>query len=184
MNTLCESCWNAENCEAGCPALIELKRINREQHKKETRKIIQELRELLNVKDAESAEDLKELAESVIDEHPNELGFIRDMEIEIGYVRSYIRKIKDGCVVYADTEKTKHKYLAFLPFDFVITFYEPNVALLNDEQKRILMWHELRHIGIGEKGFKVMPHEIEDFFSIIEKHGLHWADSSDNDEWI
>lgn len=184
MSKICDSCWNTENCDTACPALIELRRLKRELHKNETRKIIQELREMLNTKDAEPADDLKELAESVIDEHPNELGFIRDMEIEIGYVRSFVRKIKDGCIVYADTEKMKHKYSAFLPFDFVIVFYEPNVALLNDEQKRILMWHELRHIGIGEKGFKVMPHEVEDFFSIIEKHGLRWAESSDNEEWI
>ena len=138
---------------------------------------------MLNTTDAEIAYDLKELAESVIDEHP-ELEFIKDMEIEIGYVRSYERKIKNGCIVYADTEKTKKKYLAYLPFDFVITFYEPNVTRFNDEQKRILMWHELKHIGIGDKGFKVLPHDIEDFISIIDKHGLHWADSSDNEEWI
>lgn len=184
MGKLCLGCPHNEVCETICPPLIELRRIKRELHKKETREIIQDLRKLLNTRDAETADDLKELAESVIDEHPNELGFIRDMEIEVGYVRSYQRKTKDGCIVYADTEKTKHRYTAFLPFDFVITFYEPNVAMFNDEQKRILMWHELKHIGIGEKGFRVMPHDIEDFFSIIEKHGLRWADSSNNDDWI
>lgn len=182
--TVCASCQYDGNCEAPCNAVEELFRLSREQHKKETRKIIQELRELLGLRDCEVADDLKELAESVIDEHPNELGFIRDMGIEVGYVRSYIRKVKDGCCIYADTEKTKHKYLAYLPFDFVITYYEPNVAMLNDEQKRILMWHELRHIGVGEKGFKVMPHEIEDFFTIIEKHGVHWNDFNNDDDWF
>ena len=163
--------------------MTELYRFRRKQHKIETRKILQELRELLNLHDCEPAEDLKELAESVIDEHQEELGFIKDMEIEIGYVRSFQAKVKDGRLVYADTEKTKHKYTAYLPYDFVITFYEPNVASLNDEQKRILMWHELRHIGIGDRGFKVNPHEIEDFFSIVEKHGVHWADENDG-EWV
>ena len=172
---VCDNCINSGMCESSCSALEELMRFKREQHTKETRKILQELRELLNTTDAEPAEDLEELADSVIDEHPNELGFIKDMEIQIGYVRSYQRKIKYGQIIYADTEKTKNKYLAYLPFDFVITFYEPNTALFNDDQIRILMWHELRHIGIGEKGFKVMPHEVEDFYSIIEKHGVNWS---------
>ena len=180
MAKLCLACPHGEDCETICPPLIELRRLKRELHKKETREIIQDLRGLLNTTDAEVADDLKELADSVIDEHP-ELEFIRDMEIEIGYVRSYERKIKNGCTVFADTEKTKKKYLAYLPFDFVITFYEPNVTRFNEEQKRILMWHELRHIGIGDKGFRVMPHEIEDFFSIIDRHGAHWCDFNNDD---
>lgn len=183
MRKVCNTCEHKEYCELPCAAVVALYKISREQHKKEARKIIQELRELLNLRDCEPAEDLSELADSVIDEHPTELGFIKDMEIEIGYVRSYQRKIKDGRIIYADTEKTKHKYLAYLPFDFVITFYEPNVAMFNDEQIRILMWHELKHIGVGVKGFKVMPHEIEDFFSIIDKHGAHWNDF-ENDNWF
>lgn len=181
--TVCANCIHNEHCELPCAAVEQLFRLSREQHKKETKRIIQELRELLNLKDCEPADDLKDLADGVIDEHQDELGFIKDMEIEVGYVRSYQRKIKDGQIIYADTEKTKHKYTAYLPFDFVITFYEPNVAMLNDEQIRILMWHELRHIGIGEKGLKVMPHEIEDFFSIIDKHGVHWNDFN-NDDWF
>ena len=183
MREICSTCSHNEHCESACAAVEALYKISREQHKRSARKIIKELREMLNLKDCEPAEDLQKLAESVIDEHPNELDFIRDMGIEIGYVRSYQRRIKDGRIVYADTEKTKHKYTAYLPFDFVITFYEPNVAMFNDEQVRILMWHELRHIGIGEKGFKVMPHEIEDFFSIIEKHGARWSDFG-NDDWL
>lgn len=181
---VCENCQHKDDCEQPCNAMQELYRFSREQHQKETRKIIEELRQLLDLKDCERSEDLEKLADSVIDEHQNELGFIKDMEIQIGYVRSYIRKIKDGRIVYADTEKTKHKYSAYLPFDFVITFYEPNVAMFNDEQLRILMWHELRHIGIGERGFMIMPHEIEDFFSIIRKHGLNWDSPNDNDSWL
>lgn len=170
---ICASCEHEGDC-SHCAALDELMRIRNELHKKETREILKELRTQLNTKDCEPAEDLEELAFSVIEEHEDELGFINDMEISIGFVRSYERKIKDGVIVYADTEKTKQKYTAFLPFDFVITFYEPNTAVLDEEQIRILMWHELRHIGVGEKGYKVMPHEIEDFFSIIKQHGMDW----------
>lgn len=183
MREVCNSCAHNGYCESACAAVEALYKISREQHKKAARKIIKELREMLNLKDCETADDLAELADRVIDEHSDELGFIKDMGIEVGYVRSYQRRIKDGRIIYADTEKTKHKYTAYLPFDFVITFYEPNVAMLNDEQIEILMWHELRHIGVGEKGFKVVPHEIEDFFSIIDKHGAHWNDFN-NDDWL
>ena len=100
MGTLCLKCQHKENCEIDCPAMTELFRFRREQHKKETRERLKELRELLNLYDCEPAEDLKEIAESVIDEHQEELGFIMDMEIEIGYVRSYQRKIKDGQIIY------------------------------------------------------------------------------------
>ncbi len=180
---VCENCWNKSDCEVPCSALEELYRFKRDQNKKETRKIIQELRKLLETKDCEMAEDLQELATSVIDEHREELGFIEDMEIQVGFVRSYKRKIKDGRIILADTEKTKYKYTAYLPYDFIITFYEPNVEMLTDEQKRTLMWHELRHIGIGEKGYKIVPHDIEEFFSIINKCGLNWSDMSSGN-WL
>lgn len=176
---ICEGCENSYECTGTCNALEQLYKFKREQDKIERRRIIQELRKLLGTKDCEPAEDLKELADSVIKEHYEELGFIEDMEIEIGYVRSYLNKQKDGRIIFADTEKTKYKYTAFLPYDFVIVFYEPNVELFNDEQKRTLMWHELRHIGVGEKGYKVMPHEIEDFYSITDKLGTRW----DNWQW-
>lgn len=36
------------------------------------------------------------------------------------------------------------------------------------------MYHELRHIGVGEKGLKIVPHNIEDFSDILTKYGLDW----------
>ena len=49
--------------------------------------------------------------------------------------------------------------------------------MLDEEQKRILMWHELKHCGVDGKGNTyVIPHDIEDFKEIIEKHGMDWAE--------
>jgi hypothetical protein len=48
--------------------------------------------------------------------------------------------------------------------------------LLSDNQKKVVMWHELRHTGISTKGMKLQPHEIEDFESIAERLGIKWAD--------
>lgn len=38
------------------------------------------------------------------------------------------------------------------------------------------MYHELRHIGIGEKGLKIVPHDIEDFKDILKEYGLDWGE--------
>lgn len=44
----------------------------------------------------------------------------------------------------------------------------------------ILLEHELLHIGVNTDGnepsFYIVPHDIEDFRSIIEKYGTDWSD--------
>jgi hypothetical protein len=61
-----------------------------------------------------------------------------------------------------------------LPYDFLITFYDPCVAVLTTNQKKLVMYHELRHIEITQKGFGVRPHDIEDFEEILHSFGLKW----------
>ena len=65
-------------------------------------------------------------------------------------------------------------YRAYLPYDFIITFFERNTGFLNENQLKVLMYHELRHIGIGEKGLKIVPHDVEDFSDILSRYGLDW----------
>ena len=36
------------------------------------------------------------------------------------------------------------------------------------------MLHELKHIGIGEKGLKIENHDVEDFKDILYRYGLDW----------
>ena len=36
------------------------------------------------------------------------------------------------------------------------------------------MYHELKHIGMGPKGLKIEPHDVENFSDILEKYGLDW----------
>ena len=80
--------------------------------------------------------------------------------------------------VFADTRLVKGVWTAFCPYDFIITFYERNTSLLSYEQIKILMWHELKHCGVTADGkYFLIPHDIEDFSEIIEKHGHKWANS-------
>ena len=61
----------------------------------------------------------------------------------------------------------------------LITIYEPNICYFTDEQLEILIWHELKHIGIKpdsvEEEYFVIPHDYEEFREIVDAHGLDWA---------
>lgn len=69
------------------------------------------------------------------------------------------------------------------PYDFMIVIYEGNCYGLTDEQRKILLWHELKHIGINEEAkepeYYIVPHDYEDFKEIIDSHGLEWDKYSD-----
>lgn len=168
---ICIEC--GQNCEIPCAALYELENIYKETRTKEKRQLIYRLRKQLDIVDAEPASDLRDMARKIIKKLP-ELHHILDFRVKIGYVRSYERKTRDGKASYADCRKVNKVYSAYLPFDFVITFYEPNIGHLSDNQLKILMWHELKHIGISDRGFIVEPHEIEDFFTITDAHSTRW----------
>ena len=95
---------------------------------------------------------------------------------EIGFIESTERKKSNGKIVFADTRLVKGVWTAFCPYNFLITFYIPNVMLLDEKQIEILMWHELKHCGIKSNGtFYIVPHDIEDFKLIIKNQGLEWA---------
>ncbi|MMZ66337.1 hypothetical protein D1872_288240 [compost metagenome] len=115
---------------------------------------------------------MKRLAEQIIKRFP-EFGIIREFNIKIGYVVSQERK-RGEKITYADCRKVQEVFKAYLPFDFIITFYERNTSLLSENQQKILMLHELRHITLGEKGLKIRPHDIEDFKDILDTYGLDW----------
>jgi hypothetical protein len=172
-NPMCLKC--GRECDYPCEAMQILCKIYEEARTSEKVVLIKELRKELDIIDYEVADDLKELGEKVITAMP-ELGIIRDFNIKVGYVRSYERKIEKGKIVYADCRKVKGTYTAYLPFDFIITFYEPNVALMTENQKKILMLHELKHIGVGEKGLKLEDHDSEDFKDILHRYGIDWND--------
>lgn len=141
--------------------------------KEEKREILKNLCSQLQLIDYEPAEDIKEIAEKLISAKP-ELNFIADFGIQIGYVRAFENKKASRRLVFADCRKINGAYLAYLPFDFIITVYEPNIMHLTDNQRKLVIYHELMHIGVTERGLAVKPHDIEDFESILKEYGLDW----------
>lgn len=108
------------------------------------------------------------------------LNDIRQSEATIIYLSSDKEKKSKGKTVFAECEKINSKYKWAIPCDFTITVYEPNVITLNDEQMRILIFHELLHVGIeymndGSEKYSVKPHDVEEFRAIIDRFGIDWS---------
>ena len=117
---------------------------------------------------------MKALADEVISAFP-EFSFIRDEGIRIVFLESDKEKKSKGRTVYGECEKVPDKYQWAIPADFTVTFYAENVSGFSEKQKRILMEHELRHVGEKDGRFFVNPHDIEDFEVILKNHGLDWS---------
>ncbi len=124
------------------------------------------------------SEEYSGIAEKVIDEH-EDLHWIRNLKVRIGYLASDREKKKDGGLVLGECIKVKPLYRPYVPHDFLIVIYETNTAGLTENQMEILMYHELLHIGIDEAGeelkYNINPHDVEDFRTVIDRYGIDWA---------
>ena len=88
-------------------------------------------------------------------------------------------RTSEGRLVFADIKSVSEQYKAICDFDYIITIYTPNTALLSETQFMILLEHELRHINItnGRKGivYGTKGHDFEGFYAIIDKYGMDWS---------
>ena len=113
-----------------------------------------------------------------IKEHPD-LTWILGANISIGYLESDRAKKKNGRACLAECIKVSATYKAFVPHDFLIVVYMPNVDGMTERQLEILMYHELLHVGMTEDGedvkYIVNPHDVEEFRTIIDRYGIDWA---------
>ena len=93
-----------------------------------------------------------------------------------------MKEKENGKIIFGQCEKIPDKYKWAIPSDFTIVIFEPNVERFTEEQIRILLLHELLHIGIKKDGneetYFVNPHDIEDFKYIIDRFGIDWSDWS------
>jgi len=110
------------------------------------------------------------------------LDYIRDSAVTIMYLSSENEKKEHGKKVFGQCEKVPDKYKWAVPCDFTITLFEPNIERLTEEQIRILILHELLHVGIEKDGneekYHVVPHDVEDFRHIIDRFGIDWSEES------
>lgn len=124
-------------------------------------------------------EEYAEIAAKVIEEEEL-LTDIANSHATIIYLGSDNPKTGKGKTIYAECEKVQDKNKWAIPCDFTITVFEPNCVGFTKEQMRILIFHELLHVGIeftedGSEKYSIKPHDYEDFKIIIDRYGTEWS---------
>ena len=109
-----------------------------------------------------------------------ELQHLQTDDCRIEFMASDQKKTSKGNVVLGECFKVQELYKAFCPYDFLVVIYEPNVTELSEAQMKVLMEHELLHVGMEQKDdgtvkYFVKPHDCDDFLQIIQKYGNDWA---------
>lgn len=126
----------------------------------------------LNEKYSEIARKLINTEDALVD--------IRNSQATIVYLSSEHKKKSGNKLVFGQCEKIADKYKWGIPADFTITIFEPNVEGFSEEQLKILLFHELLHVGIefnadGSETYSIRPHDLEDFKLIIDRFGTDWS---------
>lgn len=115
------------------------------------------------------AEDIKLIAEKLIKEY-DDLRHIDTDKLVVCRLKKHIKgdDVLGRCVLLS--ERTKFLTDKAFMLEFPIIFDS-----LNDTQKKIVVRHELLHIS--PEGDKLMPHQIGEFFTIVNEFGLQWLDT-------
>lgn len=125
-------------------------------------------------------ENYQRIAESLIDTE-QDLAYIKDSRVRIAYLESDQAKKADADkLVLGECEKVAAKNKWAINYDFTITLFKNNLVGLSADQIRIVMFHELLHVGIepgpdGDENYSVRKHDLEDFKLIIDKYGTDWS---------
>ena len=124
-------------------------------------------------------EEYAEMAAKIIEEEPS-LTDIANSHATIVYLGSDNPKTAKGKAVYGECEKVQDKNKWAIPADFTITVFEPNTVDFTEDQMRILLFHELLHVGIeftedGQEKYSIKPHDYEDFKEITDRYGTEWS---------
>lgn len=126
----------------------------------------------------ESSEEYTQLGWEVV-ANTESLQHLRDDDVRIGFMRSEKKKKSGGKVVNGECFKVQELYKEFCPYDFLIVLYEPNIEHMNEDQIKILLEHELMHVGVDGSGddvrYSIVPHDYDDFKDITRKYGVDWA---------
>lgn len=120
-------------------------------------------------------EEYNEIMHELIEERP-ELEYIKYSGVTIVCLSSCHQKKKKGGKVFGECEKVQEKNKWSIPCDFTITIFEPNIIGFTDKQLRILIFHELLHVGVDCGDYYIRPHDLEDFKKIIDEFGTDWAE--------
>jgi hypothetical protein len=102
-----------------------------------------------------------------------------DIKFSLHYVYPAISKR-----TWAHIMKTSPQLKMYSGIDIIIEVSGDVWELLDDEQKHILIEHELMHLYLTENddgvlSIKLAQHDLQDFKKIISKHGIEWTQKCD-----
>jgi hypothetical protein len=123
----------------------------------------------------DNAKEAQELVERLIPKyHPH----LADAKIKCLF-RNQVVKRAGGKIIIATAEKCTAKFKFLTKLDFIISICYLTWRDLSDKQRMAIMDHELCHCiadedeETGEILYKVIPHDFEDFLSVVEKYGAY-----------
>ena len=126
-------------------------------------------------------EHYQELAEQIIDKEES-LQMIKYGHARIVYLESDLEK-KDGkdMAVLGQCEKVAARHKWAINYDFMITVFKPNTIGMSEDQLKILLFHELLHVGIerndeGGEVYSVKKHDFTEFREIVDRFGANWSE--------
>lgn len=126
-------------------------------------------------KEIVEAPEVKKIGNKVIQDK----GLALD-DVSIAYIKVYPNLSKTKV---ANCRVANHREHFFTDgADYIISVSGDIWDHLEQDRREILIWHELEHVhpeyneDKGEYNYKVRNHDIEDFQSIIEEHGVDWFD--------
>lgn len=123
----------------------------------------------------ELSEEYEEIAREIIGSVPD-MAHLAD--IPVAYLSCDKPKVSKGHRIHGECKKVSEMYRAICPYAFIIVIYEPCCGNFDEEQLRILIEHELRHIGIAGNRTYIVPHDVErgEFTAIADKYGENWSE--------
>ncbi len=127
------------------------------------------------------SEEYKEIGERLLKSLP-EFQTVREAGPKIAFLVSDEEKKKNRRIIFGDCNLVSQRYKWCCPYDFFIVIYELNVMGygFDEKQKETLIRHELHHIGVNLEGnetkYYIVPHDIEEFWQIINDCGLRWCE--------
>lgn len=116
------------------------------------------------------SEYYKELAANVIKKNVG-MGWLNGVGIK--YLSCDKEKRQGNKCVLGQCMKVREIDKVFVNADFYIVIYEPCCEGFSEEQYKILLEHELLHIG---KDKKIVSHDLSEFKQIVDKYGTNWAE--------
>lgn len=122
----------------------------------------------------------RQIAEELIDQEP-ELVFIKRSKARIAYLSSDAPKKSADFATLGECEKVQSKNQWAMAYDYTITVFEKNTQHMDQDQLRVLIFHELLHIDIlydketGGETYGLRKHDLQDFKTIVDRFGVDWA---------